>query len=43
MTTEGTRKMIDLLSMEWDNIDDYMEKYDSKVDPENAAKRMSRW
>ena len=43
MTTEGTRKIVDLLSMEWDSIEDYMEKYDSKVNPENASKRMSMW
>jgi len=43
MTTEGTRKMMDLLSMEWDGIEDYMGKYDSKVDPENSAKRLSLW
>ena len=43
MTTEGLRKMMDLLSMEWDSIEDYMEKHDSKVDPENAAKRLSLW
>jgi len=43
MTTEGSRKMIDLLSMEWDSIEDYMEKYDSRVNPENSAARMSMW
>ena len=43
MTTEGNQKMMDLLSMEWDSIEDYMEKYDSKVNPNNASKRMSMW
>ena len=42
-TTDGTRKMIDLLYMEWDSIEDYMEKYDSRVDPETSSKRMSMW
>lgn len=43
MTAEGARKIFDLLSMEWDSIEDFMERYDSVVDPVNAAERLSIW
>ena len=29
--------------MEWDSIDDFMNKFDHKVDRDNAARRMALW
>lgn len=43
MTVEGNRDFGDLLSMEWSDLDDYVRKYDSRVNPENWAKRVSVW
>ena len=43
MTDVGYNKILDLLAMQWDSLEDYMEKYDSRVNPENAASRMSLW
>jgi hypothetical protein len=38
---ENSRRFIDLLGMRWNNIDEYMSKYDSRVNPENFADRWS--
>jgi hypothetical protein len=43
MTGEGYGKILDLTSMEWDNIEDFMSKYDHRVDRDNAARRMALW
>jgi hypothetical protein len=43
MTKEGSREMADLFSMEWSNLDDYMSKYDHRVNLENFALRMAVW
>jgi hypothetical protein len=38
---ENSRRFIDLRQMKWSNIDEYMKKYDSEVNPENFADRWS--
>lgn len=38
---ENSRRFIDLLGMRWANWDDYLKKYDSRVNPENFADRWS--
>lgn len=43
MTDEGYQKIMDLFVMQWDDLEDYLDKYDSRVNPENAARRMSLW
>ena len=43
MTDEGYLKIMDILGMQWNDLDDFLEKYDSRVNPENAARRMSLW
>ena len=43
MTVEGNRDFGDLLSMEWSDLDDFSSKYDSRVNPENWAKRVAVW
>ncbi len=43
MTEEGYSKIMDLLAMEWSSLDDFKSKYDSSVNPENGAKRLSMW
>jgi hypothetical protein len=43
MSDEGYIKIMDLLAMQWDSLEEFMNKYDSRVNPENAASRMSLW
>lgn len=43
MTDDGYMKIMELHGMQWEDLDDYFYKYDSRVNPENAAKRMSLW
>ena len=43
MTIEGMKHFYELYSMEWSSLDDYRSKYDSRVNPDNFAKRMSMW
>jgi DNA relaxase NicK len=38
---EVGRRYIDLNQMSWSNHDEYMKKYDSRVNPENFADRWS--
>jgi len=38
---ENSRRYIDLVGMDWKDHDDYMAKYDSRVNPENFADRWS--
>ena len=42
-TKEGFQTIMDLLSMEWTSIDDFKQKYDHRVNPENSAARMAMW
>ena len=34
---------MELLSMEWEDFDDFYRKYDSTVNPDNYAKRLTHW
>ena len=43
MTQEGSRQFIDLVNMDWKDLDDFMRRYDSRINPENFSKRMSMW
>jgi len=43
MTEQGSRQYVDLMSMEWSDLDDYKKKYDSRTNPENFAKRIAMW
>jgi hypothetical protein len=43
MTEEGVRQLIDLINMEWSDLDDFKNRYDSRVNPESYAKRISIW
>jgi hypothetical protein len=43
MSEEGALRWVDLVSMQWDNFDDYVKKYDSSVNRENYAKRATFW
>ena len=43
MTVEGNDIFMDLLSMVWSDLDDYKRKFDSRVNPENWAKRVAVW
>lgn len=43
MSEEGCRRFIDLVTMEWSDLEDYKRKYDSRTNPANFAKRYSMW
>jgi hypothetical protein len=43
MTGEGYRNIMELTGMQWDSLDDFMQKYDHRVNRENAAKRIALW
>ena len=38
---EGVRRQISLMNMEWTDFDDFIKKYDSRVNEENFAKRQT--
>jgi hypothetical protein len=40
---EAMQNWLDVMGLLWKNFDDFVEKYDSKVNPESAAKRLSLW
>ncbi len=40
---ESGKVFIDLLSADWSDFDDFVKKYDSHVNPDYFAKRMSFW
>lgn len=40
---ETNRKFIELLSMTWEDFEDFQRKYDSTVNPDNFAKRWMVW
>ncbi|MFW9861514.1 MAG: hypothetical protein ACFFEX_19010 [Candidatus Thorarchaeota archaeon] len=41
--SEGYRKFWDLMATEWEDIEDYMQKYGPWTNPNEAAERMSHW
>jgi len=43
MSEEGALRWVDILSMKWDDFDDYVRKYDSAVNRENFGKRIAFW
>lgn|GEM_PF-3213385 len=43
MSEEGNRLFIDLVNMQWDDLDDFKRRYDSRTNPENYAKRGAMW
>lgn len=43
MTEAGIRLLIDLTTMEWSDLDDFKRRYDSRINPENYAKRIAMW
>jgi len=43
ISREFQRDWIDLMNMEWENYDDFENKYGSDNNPENYAKRVSTW
>jgi len=43
MTVEGNLLIMDLIKMEWNDLDDYKRKYDHRVNSENYAKRLAVW
>ena len=40
---EGFKRILKLYDMKWESFDDYMKKYDSTVNPDNAAMRHEIW
>ena len=42
-SVEGYKRLLQLMYMKWDDFDDFMKKYDSTVNPENAAIRNHVW
>jgi hypothetical protein len=40
---EGNRRFLNLLMMEWKDQDDFMKKYDSRVNGQNFIDRMTYW
>ncbi len=43
MSEEGNNRFIELMNMEWKDIDDFNNRYDSRVNPENFSMRMFLW
>jgi hypothetical protein len=43
LSEEGGLRLLDLLSMQWKDIDDFVKKYDSSINPQNYAKRFAFW
>jgi hypothetical protein len=43
MTREGYENVMEIMSMEWDSVEDFMSKYDHRVDRSYAARRMALW
>ena len=42
-TKEAYRDWFSLMNMEWTDFDDFEKKYDSRINPDNAALRLSMW
>jgi hypothetical protein len=43
MTKDGYGDLLDLLSMDWTDFEDFKNKYDHRADPENARMRLAVW
>jgi hypothetical protein len=43
LSEEGALRWVDILSMQWSDFDDYVKKYDSSINRENFAKRITFW
>ena len=43
MTKDGYGDVLELLSMEWEDADDFKRKYDHRANPENAKMRLAMW
>ncbi len=43
LTEEGVRREMDCYTMQWKDFNDFMQKYDSRVNPDNYSKRLSLW
>jgi len=43
MTEEGNKRFVELMSMEWTDFNDFQSKYDSTVNQNNFAKRVTVW
>jgi len=43
LSEEGMSRFLDLLAMQWSDFDDYMKKYDSRVNPKSFILRVSFW
>ena len=43
MTVEGNQLIMDLQTMTWEDLDDFIKKYDHRVNIENYAKRAAMW
>ena len=43
MTLEGVNIYMDLVNMEWKDLEDYKSKYDSRVNPKNYVQRVAMW
>jgi hypothetical protein len=42
-TKEGFSNILDLLGMEWTSLEDFTQKYDHRVNPDNSAARIAMW
>ena len=42
-TKEFAKDWLNILAMRWDSFEDFQKKYDSRVNPENFALRLSYW
>ena len=43
MTKEGYSDVMEMLVMEWSDLEDFKSKYDHRANPENANLRMAMW
>jgi len=43
MSEEGNKRFIELMNMEWKDIDDFNSRYNPRSNPENYSKRMFFW
>ena len=43
MTVETAQLIMDILNMEWEDLEDFQKKYDHRMNPGNWAKRFALW
>lgn len=43
LSEEGSRRYLELISMQWSDFDDFKEKYDSRVNVNNFVRRAAFW